>query len=612
MANTRKTSYVSLNGGVNITTPTLEIPEGDFIYALNMEPNKTNGIRSAQGYERIDGNHTDPSNTILGIYTYSNLTGTLPVQGDSISSGGNTYTVCGTSGTEIYVVTQDTYVASGSSFTTGSGGFDTTNYRFIQRIRGSKYPPSLLTTTEKPFYDYAISNQRAVIDEVPGTGPIKGVAQDPNTGNLLAIRSDGTNDLLWEAIAGSGWTQVTGTSFTSSTYYRFQEVTQRLTTRRLYITNGVDPLHSYDSVAPAVATFTTGELATRNPKHIAYHNDRIVVSDGNLIIMSAQATPDFTIAGGAFVEPVNFTITGLTRLVNDALCITTTNSIHTLTGNPDSTAADFGEFKESTSNTGAIENTLDSSDYPYFINRFGVNNLTDTLRSGDFELNRLSDRISPIVNIRYDQDGLPVDYIGASIDRENDLYRVYRSDGISFCMLRNQDRLYPITINDYNVGLQCLGTLGTDDKDFIIAGGTTGYVYKMEDAGSLDGTKIVHSIKTPYIHLNSPAINKRFFKYTIDILAPNKITVVYKADFNLGSSRYSEQLELDAITGQARFDQSTFNAATWSNTFVDEVGGYINGSGTTMSLNINAESLNIEPFIYQGLIYHYKTRGLKR
>ena len=72
MANTRKTSYVSLNGGVNITTPTLEIPEGDFIYALNMEPNKTNGIRSAQGYERIDGNHTDPSNTgLYGFHLFS-------------------------------------------------------------------------------------------------------------------------------------------------------------------------------------------------------------------------------------------------------------------------------------------------------------------------------------------------------------------------------------------------------------------------------------------------------------------------------------------------------------------------------------------------------------
>ena len=618
MANTRKTSYVSLSGGVNITTPTLEIPEGDFIYALNMEPNKTNGIKSAQGYERIDGNHTDPSNVTLNIYTYENLTGTTPVQGDSVTSGANTYTVCGISDTEIYLVTQDTVVAAGDSFTTSDGGFDTTSHRFIQRLRGSQYPPSLLTVTEKSYYNYAVENQRAVIDEVPGAGAVKGVFQDPNNGRLLAVRRNvaDTEDILWEAVAGSGWTQVAGTSFTNSTYYRFQEITQRQTSRRLYITNGIDALHSYDSTGPTVATYTVGELAGKAPEHIEYHNDRVVVSYGNLLIWSSRETPDFDVANGAGVESVNYDITGLTRLVNDALCITTTNSVHTLYGNPEDDpvtgAPPTGEFKENTSNTGALENTIDSSDYPYFINRFGINNLIDTLKSGDLQINRLSDKISPIINVRYDDAGLPVVYIGAIIDRENDIYRVYRSDGISFCMLRDEERFYPVTINDYKVELQCLGRLRTDDKDYILAGSADGYVLKLEEGGSLDGTKIIHSIKTPYIHLNTPAINKRFFKFTLDVLAPNKVDVVYKADYNLGSSRYSEQLTLEAISGQARFDQSTFNAATWSNTFVDEVGGYLNGSGTTVSLNINIESLNIEPFVIQGLIYHYKTRGLKR
>lgn len=610
MANTRKTSYVSLSGGVNITTPTLEIPEGDFIYALNMEPNKTNGIRSAKGYERIDGNHTDPSNVTLAIYKYTIVSGTLPVQGDTVTSGVNSYTVCGTSDTEIYLVTQDTIVASGSTFTTPDGTFDTTSYRFIQRIRGSQYPLNLLTETEIPFYNYAVENQRSVIDEVPGQGPVKGVAQDPNNGRLLAVRYNGTNDVLYEAIAGSGWTAITGTSFTESTYYRFQEVTQRLTSRRLYITNGVDALHSYDSVTSTVTTYTTGALVGKAPKHIAYHNDRIVVSYDNIILLSARETPDFTT--NYFEEPVNYTVTGLTRLVNDALCITTTNSIHTITGSPDPLEPTFSGIRENTSNTGALENTLDSSDYPYFINRFGINNLIDTLKSGDLQINKLSDKVSPILNVRYDDSGLPASYIGAIIDREDDIYRVYRSDGISFCMLRNEERFYPITINDYKVELQCLGNLRTDDKDYIIAGGADGYVLKMEDGGSLDGTKIIHSIKTPYIHLNTPAINKRFFKFTLDIQAPNEINVVYKSDYNLGSSRYSEQLILDAISGQSRFDQSTFNAATWSNNFVDEVGGYLNGSGITVSLNINIESLNIEPFVIQGLIYHYKTRGLKR
>jgi len=398
----RKTKYVSLSGGTNVTTPVVEIPEGDFIYTFNVEPDKTKGITSSKGYERIDGNNTDPSNAILGIYTYDTLTGTAPVQGDIVNDGIYNHTVCGiveTTATTgyIYLIADDVVAPAVSVFTVGTGGFVTSDYRFIQRLPGSKFPPNILSTIERPFYDFAIEIQRAKIQAVPGVGPVVGVAQDPSNLRLLAVRSDGVNDVLYQSIPGTGWTIIPGTSFTSSTYYRFKDITQGLTDRRLYITNGIDDLHYWDSVAETAGSIPSvvGGI-TMKPEFVEYHMDRVTIAAQNYIFTSARETPDFVL--NAFGLETNYLITGLSRLVNNGLLTITEKSIYILDGDPDNTSPAFGTFKEVSTETGGIQNTLDSSDYPYFINRYGISNLTDTDRAGRYEVNPLSDKVLPIRN----------------------------------------------------------------------------------------------------------------------------------------------------------------------------------------------------------------------
>lgn len=624
MAAVRKTKYVSLDGGTDITTPVLEMKEGDFIYTFNMEPNKTKGISSARGYERIDGNHTNPSNVTLHIYAYDGLTGTTPVQGDTITESGDLYTVCGITSTHIYLVTTaDPIAGAVSVFITGDGGFVTTAYRFIQRIPGSKFPPTLLSQTERDFYDFAVETQRSNIDAVPGTGPVVGVAQDPSSRNILAIRSNGVNDILYESIPGTGWTAVAGTSFTSSTSYRFADITQGGTSRRLYIVNGVDDPHYYDSVAPAVGTIdvtvTPSPPMLNQPSFVEVHDDRVVFAANNEVFLSGPETPVFTL--NAFILSTNYIIVGLSKFIDDSLFVPTEESLYILQGSPDELAANFGSFKEHSRHTGAIENTVDAADYPYFINRYGISNLRDTDAAGEFKLSNISDKVLPIIRNNYDKDGIPVTYVGSFIDRAKNLYRAYRSDGVSYNLLKDEEREYPITFNDYKVGLQCIEEFKDSDDEFVIAGSGydenfagnySGYVYRMESGHSLDGDTITHSIKTPYAHFSSPAIKKRVFKYTANISSPEMITVTYKADFNLGDSRYSDQQDITTISGLSRFNQSSFNAATWSSKYVDEIGGYINGSGQTISLSINVTTKNTEDFTLQGIIYHYKTRGMKR
>ena len=619
----RKTKYVSLDGGTNITTPILEIPDGDFIYSINVEPNKTKGISSSRGYERIDGNHVNPSNTTLQIYTYSSLTGTTPVQGDTITEAGDIYTVCGITATEIYLVSEFTVSTLVAVFTTSDGAFTVLDYsdgdfRFVQRVKGSKFAPNILTATERPFYDFAIATNRLVVDEVPGIGPILGVAQDPTDLRLLAVRRNigDTEDILYEALPGTGWTILAGTAFTSSTRYRFQQVTQATTASRLYIVNGVNHLHYVDSTH-TVGTVDTTAYLNDFPKYVAAHNDRVVVASTSQVMLSARESPDFTL--NAFILSTNSEVTGLSKFVDDSLFVPTENSLYIQKGSPDPLSSDFGTWKEHSTHNGAIENTIDASDYPFFINLYGINNLTDTDKSGQFVLSSVSDKVLPLVNNRYDSEGLPVSYVGAFIDRERDLYRVYRSDGISIGMLKNLEREYPITFNDYEVFLNCIGEYKDPDGEYVIAGAgldglgdSTGFVYRMESGLSLDGDPIVHSIKTPYSHMNSPAVKKRFFKFTTNTVAPEKVTLTYKADFNTGDSRYSHQTDLDTVTNQSRFNQNSFNASNYSSNFVDEIGGYLNGSGTNMSLNINLTTFNTEGFTLQGIIYHYSLRGLKR
>lgn len=215
---------IACQGGWDLETPTLSLPPGYVRDALNFEVSqvKGGGYRRCDGYERFDG-RTSPSAasfSIIQIGAFQTIPSATPGAGSTIEGVTSTSQakVVGlslTAGRYFMAVTQAT-----GSFTVGET---------IRILAGSNIG-TMITQTAAPTlleiaqFTWAAGEWlRNAILQVPGSGPIRGVAVLPIAGvdTVFAFRNNagGTACVLHKATT-SGWTAVTmfnEVSFTAGT-----------------------------------------------------------------------------------------------------------------------------------------------------------------------------------------------------------------------------------------------------------------------------------------------------------------------------------------------------------------------------------------------------------
>ena len=204
--------YYHLAGGLNTIQTPLQLQPGELIACLNYECRTLGGYRRFQGYERYDG-HPAPSSAQFWQLEYT-LSGTNPTVGQTITGGtsgatgvllaapatdpstGNLYLILGSlSGT--FVV--------GESVKVSATVFGTTT-TIAQQGGG---PTDALRVS---YSTLAQAAYRTLIQPVPGSGPVLGVAI--YKGNVYAFRnnSGGTAAVMYKATS-SGWSAI-------GTYYK--------------------------------------------------------------------------------------------------------------------------------------------------------------------------------------------------------------------------------------------------------------------------------------------------------------------------------------------------------------------------------------------------------
>lgn len=189
----------ALKGGLDMVTPPINLPPGRAISAVNFEPDLNNGYRRMGGIERYDG-RTRPSDAVYYILD-GTITGPLIV-GDFITGA--------TSGATAYVAA----IESASRFvvTKLSGDFTDENFTVSAIVYGSISEVTLYGASSKQLHatykNAAATLYRADIDEVPGSGPVRGVKY--YNGNLYAFRDNaGAAACVMHVASASGWTPVT-------------------------------------------------------------------------------------------------------------------------------------------------------------------------------------------------------------------------------------------------------------------------------------------------------------------------------------------------------------------------------------------------------------------
>lgn len=189
--------YVELTGGLDLLTPTLKLKPGYVRDALNWAATVNGGYERIDGYERFDG-RAAPSVAQYQTLT-CNITGAL--------SAGNTITGVTSGATGVVISIVDNIVA----FTQPTGAFVA-----AETLNVGGTPRATITALggNGPAIDYDVTQlalaanvYRALIQAVPGAGPIRGVAR--LNGVTYAWRNNAGNTAMaiYKHSAG-GWVLV--------------------------------------------------------------------------------------------------------------------------------------------------------------------------------------------------------------------------------------------------------------------------------------------------------------------------------------------------------------------------------------------------------------------
>ena len=196
-------SQMKMRGGLDLVTPTLDLPSGFLRSSENFEVSETGGYRRIDGYERFDGRPAPSAATfiIVQIDAYQNT-----------PSVGSTLTDNGTAATGVIVSVQSNYMVLTKVVGTHTVGN-------LQKV-GATNIGTMVTQTVvmtpillAQYTALAADNYRADITKPTGSGALRGVATlavgTPPVDKTYAFRDNagGTAVDVWVA-SGTGWTAV--------------------------------------------------------------------------------------------------------------------------------------------------------------------------------------------------------------------------------------------------------------------------------------------------------------------------------------------------------------------------------------------------------------------
>lgn len=193
---------IDFRGGLDLVTPTYNLPSGTCRSALNFEVSFTGGYRRIAGYERYDG-HASPSQQTYAALQLTNISGTPVGSVITGATSGATATVCSIVQIAGYLNTA-CYTNLTGTFQVGEsikvGGVSVASVLALFASIGDPYTNAVATAGAADIW-------RSYISAVPGSGSVLGVQYLNQV--LYAWRANnlGTVANLYKATS-SGWVQV--------------------------------------------------------------------------------------------------------------------------------------------------------------------------------------------------------------------------------------------------------------------------------------------------------------------------------------------------------------------------------------------------------------------
>jgi hypothetical protein len=434
---------------------------------------------------------------------------------------------------------------------------------------------------------------------VPGSGPVLGI-KVINSGEVLAVRSNGTNSVVYHS-SGSGWiSKLTMTN--NGGRVRFAELNFGAG-HKVLIVDGSNYPAVFDDSTNAVTPITSS-TDLQGSEFVAVYKTTVFYAKGtNLYFTAPSAYDNLSAANGGGVINVGHAITGL-AVFRDQLIVFSRNSIKRLTG---SSISDF-LVSPITDRIGCISgDTIQEvgGDIMYAAPD-GLRLLSATDRIGDFGLGVASDIISKDA----------YNFLQSSSDfcslvlREKAQYRIFAyvsseqqsvARGLLATKFVSQGSEGMAWGTTKGIKAFCADSKYTETYDeTTIFANEDGYVYELDTGSSFEGNIIEAIYESPYMPITDPQTRKTFYKMTLyaEPTGPMTLDVNFKYDFDtITNTGVIQPSTLNvSSTGASVFffggTSSVFGTSTYGGELDRVYNTNVIGSGKTVAIRIEDSSTN--------------------
>ncbi|PPC86684.1 MAG: hypothetical protein CTY37_05360 [Methylotenera sp.] len=436
------------------------------------------------------------------------------------------------------------------------------------------------------------------------------LASGINTGRLIIGAPSGGNFTAGAATTNTGGTLTLSgaqTAITLAPSGRYEIVNNNFggsaNTIRMYGASGTHRAFEFDGTV--FVPISTGMLVD-TPKHIAVHVNHLFLSFEGSSQYSAPGNPySFTIITGAGEIAAGDTVTGYLSLVGSnltsSLAIFTTNKSFILYGR----SADDWNLVTFAYESGGFEYTMQNIGQGYVFDALGIKQIASTDAFGNFDNAQITKNIRPFINARITKS------VGSCIARLSNQYRLFFNDRYALHITFDNEQIIGVMPVQYAHDLTCMSSFESNSgEEFILAGGTNGYVYRMERGTSFDGEEIVAYINLAFSFQRNPRLKKRYRKAVYEISGGNYAEVQAAYELSYGSSETEQGVTSTINTpfGSVFWDAFTWDSFYWDGRTLLPAEQDLTGTAENISLIIRSNSDYFAPFTVNSAIIHYSTR----
>lgn len=443
---------------------------------------------------------------------------------------------------------------------------------------------------------------RALIQPVPGTGPVRGVVMFNNV--VYAWRdSIAADKLQMYQSTPAGWQEVvTGQNLLPGG--RVELVAHNFLANssglKLYGCDGVNPAFEFDGTS---YTQIISPVTGKEPFHMAVFSDHLFSAyRGGALFCSALKTPtSFEATNGATQWGLSGEITGLSEQPGGALAILCKNRVELIYGN---NKDDFQKNVYSP-DTGAKEWTAQVLGEGLYLDDRGVGQLSRSQAFGNFDYASISKNIRPTLKLFINES------VGSLLVRGKNQYRLFFENGEGLIATFNELGLIGWTNFSYPELGACFYS-SEDNMGFerSFMGTQAGYVMELDQGRSFDGLAIQTIFRPVFMHQGAADRYKHYFSLMLESSAEDVADIQVRPDFDFST----EEIPLENITrtvlgSGGYYDSDRWDLIRYGVPIVNRQPMPMTGDGTSVSCLIVSESDFQLPHTLQSLTIRYKYLG---